>query len=196
MFICQAGEKVKQERDECHWHSTASKKIPAQNPHLRAIQEELLQDSQELDTYLLFLYGIICKGLKLQSNARDAFVQSVALNPWNLGAWQELTSIVSSAEEVRSLVIEVHATSTNRKSQMNRILCEMPEKHMMMNVFQILASVESDLYPLEQILPLFDSIESVFLNNSWMKTQKALIYYNNRGIQVLASTDRVTKTHP
>ncbi len=91
---------MKQERDESHWHSTASKKIPAQNPHLRAIQEELCQDSQERDTYLLFLYGIICKGLKLQSTARDAFVQSVALNPWNLGAWQELTTMVSSAEEV------------------------------------------------------------------------------------------------
>jgi hypothetical protein len=46
--------------------------------------------------------------------------------------------------------------------------------------FEIKVAVELDLYPLETCLKLFAPLES--FNYPWLKAQKALLYYNHRGM--------------
>ena len=46
--------------------------------------------------------------------------------------------------------------------------------------FQIKVSVELDIFPLETCLALFKPLVK-YAGHSWIKAQKALLYYNHRG---------------
>ena len=51
--------------------------------------------------FLEYLYGMVLAKEKNDNLALDYLVQSVHLFPWNWGAWQEITNIVSRVEQVR-----------------------------------------------------------------------------------------------
>jgi anaphase-promoting complex subunit 8 len=71
--------------------------------------------------------------------------------------------------------------------QINQIIGKMPEDNLMMDVFKILTSTESDMYPHDEIMPLFESVEALFPRNTWVQTQKALVYYVNCDYDVAES---------
>ena len=104
-----------------------------------------------------------CKGLRLEEKAQSALIQSVLAYPWNWSAWLELESFVTSSHK------------------MIAILDQLPIDHVMTKCFQIHVSVGLDLYPLETVLSLCDSVAKVFQDSSWLSAQRALIYYNHKG---------------
>lgn len=56
-----------------------------------------------LDAFCLYLYGLVLKGLDRGNEAIAVLVQSVNEYPCNWSAWQLLSSLVTSKEQVRSI---------------------------------------------------------------------------------------------
>jgi len=54
--------------------------------------------------FLEYLYGMVLAKEKNDSLALDYLMQSVHLFPWNWGAWQEITNLVSRVEQVSTVM--------------------------------------------------------------------------------------------
>jgi ABC-type dipeptide/oligopeptide/nickel transport system permease component len=99
-FINKAGEKAKDERSKGDWFSISTTSVKTVNVQLTEMEQELGADFSSMDSYLLYLYGVVCKNLKLDIKAQSALIQSVLMNPWNWSAWLELQSFVTSVSKV------------------------------------------------------------------------------------------------
>ncbi|KAJ4411402.1 Anaphase-promoting complex subunit 8 [Didymella pomorum] len=108
--------------------------------------------------WLEYLYGIVLAKGKNDKLAMDYFLQSVHQYEYNWGTWQELTSLLTTNEELQHL--------SGRLPQ-----------NLMAFVFHITASQE--LYQVtEGVQNSLTQLMGIFPTSAFLKTQKALMYYH------------------
>ena len=64
--------------------------------YLKELRSDLqkMNDTDDLDGYLLYLYGVVLKKLNLKSEAQKALVKAIWKEPCLWSAWQELAFFV------------------------------------------------------------------------------------------------------
>jgi anaphase-promoting complex subunit 8 len=100
-----AGEKRKDEESEmilgpADGGVTLNKELSTLIGILGRWLEERESRGQTGGGWLEYLYGILLAKNKSEDQARRSFVKSVNLYPFNWGAWQELSNLINTAEEV------------------------------------------------------------------------------------------------
>ena len=160
-----SGEKLKDEESEM---------ILGPHDGGVAVNKELVGISQTLETWfskhpnptesqgwLEYLYGIVLAKGKNEEDAKRWLIRSIHNYPYNWGAWQELSYLIESAEELA------------------RLAKELP-KNLMTYIFHIYTCQE--LYVAnDQIHQELDQIERYFPRNAFLKTQRALLSYHVKG---------------
>ncbi|KAK4362403.1 hypothetical protein RND71_017644 [Anisodus tanguticus] len=103
-----AGEKRKEE--EMIELEGPLGKIDIVNRELVSIERELsaLQKNGSIDSFALYLYGLVLKQKGSDNLARTVLVESVNSYPWNWSAWSELQSLCTTAETLNSLNLNNH----------------------------------------------------------------------------------------
>ncbi|KAF2204430.1 anaphase-promoting complex subunit CDC23 [Delitschia confertaspora ATCC 74209] len=110
--------------------------------------------------WLEYLYGIVLAKGKNEAAATEYFIQSVHQYPYNWGAWQELSSLVGTVEEL------------------NHVAPSLPQ-NIMTYIFHIYTSQE--LYQsTEQIHNQLNQVLGIFPTSTFLKTQRALLYYHTK----------------
>ncbi|RMZ90827.1 hypothetical protein DV736_g1926, partial [Chaetothyriales sp. CBS 134916] len=105
-----AGEKRKEEESEmvlgpADGGQTINRELPALARNLEAFfQERDISDPQlkRSQGWLEYLYGVVLAKSKQESMAQQWLLRSVSLNPYHWGAWEELSSLVSSVEDLNA----------------------------------------------------------------------------------------------
>ncbi|KAI5780918.1 anaphase promoting complex subunit 8 [Geopyxis carbonaria] len=135
------------------------------------------QDFYEDDSWLLFLYGIVLQKQKSEDKARQALIKSVNLYPYNWSAWQELGNTLGTLTDL------------------NKILHSLPN-NIMTNLFVL--STSQELYQTtDSIHQQLSDLLMIFPNSSWLKTQRALLFYHARDFDEAESIfDSLTKEDP
>ncbi|CAN6916891.1 unnamed protein product [Brassica oleracea var. botrytis] len=103
-----AGEKRKEE--EMVELEGPLGKSDAINRELVSLERELsaLKRTGAIDSFGLYLYGVVLKEKGNASLARASLVESVNSYPWNWSAWSELQSLCTSIEILNSLNLNNH----------------------------------------------------------------------------------------
>lgn len=83
---------------------------PAKNGCLKQLLSTLQIDyaDKKLDSYGLYLYGVLLKKLDLISLAIDIFLESVHANPMLWGAWLELSPLIPNREKLLAITLPDH----------------------------------------------------------------------------------------
>ncbi|KAF8253130.1 TPR-like protein, partial [Wilcoxina mikolae CBS 423.85] len=180
-----AGEKRKEEGSEMvlgpmDGAATQNKEVPA----ILAALETVFADKEgdgldwsEDDSFLLWLYGVVLLKQKNEEEAQGALIKSVNLYPYNWCAWQELAGTVGSLQDL------------------NNILMSLPNS-IMTNLFVL--STNQELYQTgDSIHSQLTDLLAFFPTSTWLKTQRALLYYHAREFEEAESIfDQLVKSDP
>jgi anaphase-promoting complex subunit 8 len=81
-----------------------------ENEELLPLKRELAEKaaSKQLDSYGYYLYGVVLRELGCHSEAREAQLSSLSLQPLFWGAWSELATLCESREMLYSLSLPYH----------------------------------------------------------------------------------------
>lgn len=82
----------------------------AVNGELDTLERELvaLRRNGTIDSFCLYLYGLVLKEKGNENLARTVLVESVNRFPWNWSAWTELQSLCTTIEKLNSLNLNNH----------------------------------------------------------------------------------------
>ncbi|KAL1990011.1 hypothetical protein VTN49DRAFT_7208 [Thermomyces lanuginosus] len=117
--------------------------------------------------WLEYLYGVILLKGKNLEEAKKWLIRSVHLYPFNWSAWQELSDLVPSVEDLR------------------QVAEELPD-HIMSLVFHVYCSQE--LYQAtDDTHQMLTGLENIFPNSAFLKTQRALLYYHSKDFEEASS---------
>ncbi|XP_009629129.1 anaphase-promoting complex subunit 8 [Nicotiana tabacum] len=80
------------------------------NKELVSLERELsaLRKNGTIDSFCLYLYGLVLKQKGSDNLARSVLVESVNTYPWNWSAWSELQSLCTTIETLKSLNLDNH----------------------------------------------------------------------------------------
>lgn len=80
------------------------------NAELATIERELssLHRSRSIDSFGLYLYGIVLRDKGNGPQALSILVESVNSYPWNWSAWTELLSLCTTLDMLRTLNLRNH----------------------------------------------------------------------------------------
>ncbi|KAJ4309929.1 Anaphase-promoting complex subunit 8 [Neodidymelliopsis sp. IMI 364377] len=110
--------------------------------------------------WLEYLYGIVLAKGKNEKLAIEYLLQSVQQYPYNWGAWQELTSLLGTNEELQDLAQQL-------------------PRNLMSFIFHITTSQE--LYQVsDSVHNSLTQIISIFPTSAFLKTQRALLHYHSK----------------
>ncbi|KAK7555256.1 anaphase-promoting complex subunit CDC23 [Phyllosticta citricarpa] len=113
--------------------------------------------------WLEYLYGIVLAKSKNEELAKKWFIRSVHLYPYNWGAWQELSSLISSVEELN-------------------IITEQLPQNLITFLFHIYTNQE--LYQsTDQVHDEVTEVSQIFPHSAFLKTQRALLYYHSKDFE-------------
>ncbi|ONK80372.1 uncharacterized protein A4U43_C01F16960 [Asparagus officinalis] len=103
-----AGEKRKEE-ELIELEGYLGKGEPI-NKELASLERELsaLRGSGSIDSFGLYLYGLILRDKGCEKQAVKVLVESVNSYPWNWSAWSELLSFCTTADILKSLALNNH----------------------------------------------------------------------------------------
>lgn len=139
---------------------TLNKELPAISAILEEWFSKLPTSGRQPQGWLEYLYGIVLAKGKNEKLATDYLVRSVQHYAYNWGAWQELTSLLSTIEEL------------------NQLVDRLPQ-NIMTFIFHVTSSQE--LYSAsEQVHTSLSQITAFFPNSAFLKTQRALLHYHNK----------------
>jgi tetratricopeptide (TPR) repeat protein len=145
-----------------------------QNPYLAIIIKELEeykinQKQNHLnDPFLLYLQGIIYLKSKKLSQAQEMFYQSLSLYPINWSCWKELISSLSTFSDALQII---------NRFQKNSKFSDKKGYYIMFLFFKI--TVYQEFFQISnEILNNLNDLNNIFPNFSFLKTQKALLSYN------------------
>ncbi|GBF61300.1 anaphase-promoting complex subunit 8 [Trichophyton mentagrophytes] len=165
-----AGEKRKDEETEmvlgpADGGMTVNKELPGLAQGLEGWfadrREKGLEDSGQ--GWLEYLYGVVLLKAKNEEEAKKWLIRSVHLYPFHWGAWQELNDLLASTDDLK------------------RVVDELPQNIMTL-VFHLYSSQE--LYQAtEQTHQILSELEGVFPSSSFLKTQRALLYYHSKDFE-------------
>ncbi|KAF2245933.1 cell division cycle protein-like protein 23 [Trematosphaeria pertusa] len=163
-----AGEKrMNEEREMILGPQDGGVILNKELPTISAILEEwfnhLPSSGRQAQGWLEYLYGIVLAKGKNEKLAMDYFIRSVHQYTYNWGAWQELTALLGTVEEL------------------NQIIPRLPQ-NIMTFVFHVAASQE--LYQsTEQVHSALTQVLSIFPTSSFLKTQRALLHYHAKDFE-------------
>ncbi|BAS99130.1 Os06g0679100 [Oryza sativa Japonica Group] len=85
-------------------------KSNAVNQELVALERELATHRRTgaIDSFCLYLYGIVLRDKGSEALARTVLVESVNSYPWNWSAWLELQSLCTSSDILNNLNLKNH----------------------------------------------------------------------------------------
>ena len=147
-----AGEKHKEEDIAQSPSSQGVLMRPAViNEELKALHEELSQQRQAagqgaLDGFLLYLLGLVQRGLNMKTEAIASLSESVAAYPCNWSAWQELSSLCADTDTVQRLQLPEHWTRTLFMAQLTS---ELQREVLPKAVIDQYSMLEASLFPCE-----------------------------------------------
>ena len=163
------------------------------NPHLSAIIREIeeykrVQKLSHLnDPFLLYLQGVIFLKSKKLSHAQEMFYQSLSLYPFNWTCWKELISSLSTFNEAHKMI---------NRFKRNPKFTDKREFLTMFLFFKITVYQEFFQISNEMLIDL-NELSEIFPNFSFLKTQKALISYNELDYNTAESIfDDILKNDP
>jgi anaphase-promoting complex subunit 8 len=133
--------------------------------------------SEEGLGWLEYLYGIVLAKGKNEDLAKRWFIRSVHLYPYNWGAWSELSSLISTTDEVSKG--ERYAKSLLIHEQLTVISEQLPQ-NIMAYIFYVYTSQELAQHN-DIIHNQLTQVLHIFPNSSFLKTQRALMYYHSKG---------------
>ncbi|KAI8986945.1 hypothetical protein BDB01DRAFT_784023 [Pilobolus umbonatus] len=131
-----------------------------------AIYDELSEGyaRNELDAFLLYLYGVILRTRKVESKAAFVLLQSISQYPYNWAAWTELSTLVNTKKMLR----DVEAL-LEREIDPNNI----------MKVF-FLAKLSAEVnFSLAEFKKYMDPLTTYFANSPYVKSQWAIFFYES-----------------
>lgn len=183
-----AGEKRKDEETEmvlgpADGGMTANRELPdlarGLGGWLAERREKGLQDRSQ--GWLEYLYGVILLKGRNEEEAKKWFIQSVHLNPFHWGAWQELNDVLESTEDVCGSCQYIHSILI--PEQLKHVVDLLP-KNVMTLIFHVYCSQE--LYQAtDDTYEALSELETIFPSSAFLKTQRALLYYHSKGISPL-----------
>ncbi|XP_010520614.1 PREDICTED: anaphase-promoting complex subunit 8 [Tarenaya hassleriana] len=134
-------------------------KSDAVNHELVPLERELsgLRKNGSIDSFGLYLYGMVLKEKGNEGLARASFVESVNSYPWNWSAWSELQSLCTSIEILNSLNLN---------------------NHWMKDFF--LANVYQELRMHSESLAKYDYLQGTFSFSNYIQAQIAKAHYSLR----------------
>ena len=182
-----AGEKRKDEESEmvlgpADGGQTTNRELPALARGLEAYfhhQEMLDFQGKRSQGWLEYLYGVVLARTKQESLAQEWLLRSVLRNPYHWGAWEELTSLLSSIDDL------------------DLDLARLP-KNVMTLLYHTHASV--DLFSTSDATNTFNALNSLltyFPTSPFLLTQLALSYYHAKDYdQSAAIFQSILTSHP
>lgn len=145
-----------------------------QNPNFSLIIKELeiYKKTMHLthlhDPFLLYLQGIIYLKSKKLTHAQEMFYQSVSIYPINWSCWKELVSSLSTFSEALRMITRL---------QKNPRFSDKKEFYIMFLFFKV--TVYQEFFQISnEVLVSLNDLTDIFPHFSFLKTQKALISYN------------------
>ncbi|KAF2113844.1 anaphase promoting complex subunit 8 [Lophiotrema nucula] len=139
---------------------TMNKELPVISAILEEWFANLPGSGRQSQGWLEYLYGIVLAKGKNEKQALEYLVQSVNRYSYNWGAWQELSSLLGTIEE------------------MQQILPHLPQ-NIVSFIFHVSASQE--LYQsTEQVHNSLSQVLSIFPTSAFLKTQRALLHYHDK----------------
>ncbi|OCL02236.1 anaphase-promoting complex subunit CDC23 [Glonium stellatum] len=160
-----AGEKRKDEESEMilgpqDGGVTMNKELNGISTILEEWFSSLESNGRQGQGWLEYLYGIVLAKGKNEKQAKQWFIQSVHLYPYNWGAWQELSGLFGTAEEL------------------HHITPQLPQ-NIMTFIFHVYTSQE--LYQsTDQVHTELSQIQDIFPTSAFLKTQRALLFYHTK----------------
>uniref|UniRef100_A0A0E0HUK4 Cdc23 domain-containing protein n=2 Tax=Oryza nivara TaxID=4536 RepID=A0A0E0HUK4_ORYNI len=154
-----AGEKWKEE--ETVELEGSLGKSNAVNQELVALERELATHRRTgaIDSFCLYLYGIVLRDKGSEALARTVLVESVNSYPWNWSAWLELQSLCTSSDILNNLNLK---------------------NHWMKDFF--LASAHLELKMHEEALKRYERLMGVFRCSDYIQAQIATVQYSMRDL--------------
>ena len=153
-----------------------NKELPGISAVLEQWFSALPTSGRQSQGWLEYLYGIVLAKGKNEKLATDYLLQSVQQYPFNWGAWEELTSLLGTNEEVRATVS--HTASLTNLKQLQDIAQQLP-RNLMSFIFHITTSQE--LYQVSaEVHHSLTQLMSIFPASAFLKTQRALLHYHSK----------------
>lgn len=153
-----------------------NKELPGISAVLEQWFSALPNSGRQSQGWLEYLYGIVLAKGKNEKLAMDYLLQSVQQYPFNWGAWEELTSLLGTNEEVSLTVC--YTTSLTNPRQLQDIAQQLP-RNLMSFIFHITTSQE--LYQVSaEVHHSLTQLMSIFPASAFLKTQRALLHYHSK----------------
>mmetsp|Transcript_98791 Transcript_98791/g.205940 ORF Transcript_98791/g.205940 Transcript_98791/m.205940 type:complete len:636 (+) Transcript_98791:76-1983(+) len=166
------GEK---RREEESFQSNECKEHRLGNPELNGIEitlAALAETGRLKDGLLLYLYGIVLKGLDRKADARQALVKSVEAFPWNWSAWLDLMALLVDSEA------SLDPLSSSSSSSSFFATLDAARKHWMIHFFDGAWLLEQQKN--EDSASVYRQLREGFPHSTYIATQLALCEYNLR----------------
>lgn len=156
-----AGEKQKEEDIAQSPSSQGVLMRPAVvNNELKGLHDEL-SSAKDLDGFLLYLVGLVQRGLGMKTEAIASLSRSVTSYPCNWAAWQELSSLCADTDTVQRLQLPEHWTRT-------------------LFMAQLASELQHEVLP-DAVIDHYTTLEqSLFPRSTYILVQKAMVYYLER----------------
>jgi anaphase-promoting complex subunit 8 len=160
-----AGEKRKDEESEmilgpADGGMTINKELPVLTRTIGTWLEEKEAANSNGGGWIEYLYGVLLSKNKNEDLAKKWFLKSVHLCPYNWGAWQELSNLLSTVDELDTLLNQGH----------------LPQ-HIMTFMFVIYTNQELGQSG-DQVLRAIDKVEVFFPTSAFLRSQRALLHYH------------------
>jgi len=121
--------------------------------------------------WLEYLYGVVLARSKQDKLAQEWLIRSVRLNHFHWGAWEELSHLLSSVDDLNA--------------QLNSSI--LPQNVMAL-IYRVHASI--DLFFTADMATTVDALSSlldIFPKSTFLLTQQAMFYYHNKDFETSAS---------
>lgn len=174
-----AGEKRKEEESEmvlgpADGGQSSNRELPA----LARALEDYFRSRDAADPqlkrsqgWLEYLYGVVLARSKQDQLAQEWLLRSVRLYPYHWGAWEELSHLLSSVDDLNA--------------QLNSSILP---SNVMALIYQVHASI--DLFSTTDVAMTVNALNSlleIFPQSTFLLTQQALSYYHSKDFETSAS---------
>ncbi|AEE78373.1 cell division cycle protein 23 homolog [Arabidopsis thaliana] len=180
-----AGEKRKEE--EMIELEGPLGKSDAINRELVSLERDLsaLRRTGAIDSFGLYLYGVVLKEKGNESLARASLVESVNSYPWNWSAWSELQSLCTSIEILNSLNLNNHWMKEfflgNAYQELRMHTESLAKYEYLQGIFSFSNYIQAQTAKAQYSLREFDQVEIMFeelLRNDPYRVEDMDLYSN------------------
>lgn len=184
-----AGEKRKDEESEmvlgpADGGQTTNRELPALARSLEGYfnaQAESDPESSRSQGWLEYLYGIVLAKSKHDTAAQHWLLQSIRLNPYHWGAWEELSLLLSNDDDLSRLA-DPSALPQN-------VMTIIYQTHAAIDL-----SITSDSHVIYNSL---QSLLQIFPTSTFLQTELALLHYHSKDFDSAATLfQEILTSHP